>query len=212
MKIFYTSFPVRIVFESVFMITFILQSVVYRLLFAYRVSGRHHLKDIDHAILVSNHNHYLDPGFAASAVWPRRCYFSGLEQTFRTNRIFSFFIRALGGFPIPENTPGEVVRPIGRILSRTRRFIHFFPEGRLHPYQEQLLDFQEGAFSLACFFQVPVIPVVITQKKHRLWPFTAIRVFIEKPCICDESLGKKEAVRQLSQTTAQLMRQRLHKT
>lgn len=209
MKIFYTSLPVRILFECVFMITFILQSLVYRLLFFYRVNGREHLRGIEHAIIVSNHNHYLDPGFAASALWPRRCYFSGLEKTFRINRIFSCFIRALGGFPIPEDAPGKVVRPIGRILRNTRRFIHFFPEGDMHPYEEHLLDFEEGAFSLACFFQVPVIPVVITQKRHRYWPFVTIRVFIEKPCMHDGNLGKKEAVKQLSDTTAQLMKQRL---
>jgi hypothetical protein len=79
----------------------------------------------------------------------------------------------------------------------------------MHPYDDHLLEFQEGAFSLACFFEVPVIPVVITQKRHRFWPFVTIRVFIEQPCMHDGSLGKKEAARQLSYTTVQLIKQRL---
>ncbi|MGM0432356.1 MAG: lysophospholipid acyltransferase family protein [Spirochaetota bacterium] len=180
-KIFYRNPAVRFLFEIVFLITFLAQSIVYFVLFQLKVHGKEKLKAIESGILVSNHCHYLDPGFIAAAVWPKRVYFAGMEKTFRSNKLFSLFIRSLGGFPIPEGNPGRIVRPVGDTLRNTQRFVHFFPEGELHEYTTQLLPFQTGAFSLAYFFSVPVIPITEVQKKRKLWPLKRIELFIGDP-------------------------------
>jgi 1-acyl-sn-glycerol-3-phosphate acyltransferase len=208
--IFYHALPIRILFEAIFFITFLAQSVAYRMVFGYKVSGTTHIKNIKHGILVSNHCHYLDPGFIASAIWPRRCYFSGMEQTFRGNILFSWFIRALGGFPIPDEHPGRIVRPIGEILKKKRRLIHFFPEGSMHPYHEHLLEFKTGAFSLANFFGVPVIPIVEIQRKRRPFPFAAIEMHILQPIYPDPALGRDAAIKDMQNRTEASMRKKLN--
>lgn len=142
-----------------------LQWIVYPTLFSIRVIGRHNLNQVTNGIIVSNHCHLLDPGFASYAIWPKRVYFTGMEETFRIP-VFSWFIRTLGGMPIPRRHPGRIVRPIGTILS-CNAFVQIFPEGELDQGSQRVRPFLTGFSSLANFFEVPVIPIteVIVSRK-----------------------------------------------
>jgi 1-acyl-sn-glycerol-3-phosphate acyltransferase len=164
----------------VFSLVFILQMSVYPLLFSFRVKGRRNLRNITHAVYVSNHCHYLDPGFTAAAVWPKKIYFTGLEKTFRIHG-FSLFIRLLRSFPIPLREPGRIIKPIGRLLRDNRSCgIHFFPEGSLAFGSQEIRRFHNGAFSIAQFFQIPVIPIVEIQIQRKFLP-PKIIMYIEEP-------------------------------
>lgn len=210
--IFYRSLPIRIIFEIIFHVTFLVQTIVYALLYQLEIHGKEHLKGIDHAILISNHCNYLDPGFVASAIWPRRTYFSGLEKTFQENRLFSFFIRSLGGFPIPEKEPGRIVRPVGNCLKNSRRFIHIFPEGEMLLHNTRIAPFRHGAFSLAYFFDVPVIPITEIQTARRIWPFRKTRMVIGEPVsirALESEYGTRE---ELFQAAAEAIRAEMQKT
>jgi 1-acyl-sn-glycerol-3-phosphate acyltransferase len=174
----------RIVFSALF----VLQTAAYFTLFSFRVRGREHLRGIGNAVLVSNHCHYLDPGFVAEALWPKRVYFTGLEKTFRVP-VFGLFIRMLRSFPIPAAEPGRIVRAVGELFSADPACaVHFFPEGRLNPGSQTLQPFHSGAFSVACFFQVPVVPVVEVRIKRRLF-FPKILIWIEEPVLPADICG-----------------------
>ena len=159
---------------------FLLQLIIYPILFSFRVKGRSNLKGIRNAVFISNHCHYLDPGFAAAAVWPKKVYFTGMEETFRIPGL-SLFVRLLRSFPIPEKTPGKIIRPIGKLLSsRTPYSVHFFPEGEMLSGTQTLRKFNIGAFSVSRFFNIPIIPIVEIQIKRKLFP-PKIIMYIEKP-------------------------------
>ncbi|MCK5155529.1 MAG: 1-acyl-sn-glycerol-3-phosphate acyltransferase [Spirochaetales bacterium] len=164
----------------VFSIVFLFQLIVYPLLFSFRIKGRSNLKGIRNAVFVSNHCHYLDPGFVAAAIWPNKVYFTGLEKTFRIPGL-SFFVRLLRSLPIPENNPGEIIRPIGKLLRSPSSYsIHFFPEGEMLNGTQKLRPFMPGAFAIARFFNIPIIPIVEIQIKRKFFP-SKIIMHIEEP-------------------------------
>ncbi len=204
-----TSLLFKILSEILFHIVFFVQSIVYLLVYQIKIEGRKNLTSVDKGILIANHLHYLDPGFAAQAVWPRRTYFTGLEDTFTNNRFFSYFIRALGGLPIPKKNPGRIVKVIGSILDNSNRFIHIFPEGELLIANRELQSFQKGAFSLAYFFEVPIIPIVEVQQKRRFWPAPKIIMIIGSPIypsayheLCD---SKEERIKKMKRDARSFM-------
>jgi 1-acyl-sn-glycerol-3-phosphate acyltransferase len=78
------------------------------------------------------------------------------------------FVRLLGAVPIPA-TPGAV-----RSLERAIRtnlgdlpFVHVFPEGECYLWNQQLMDFQPGAFYLACRLHLPVVPITTVLHQRR---------------------------------------------
>lgn len=180
-KIFYTSRIFRILSEIIFHVVFFVQTLIYHTLYGLSVSGREHLGEVDQAVFISNHIHYLDPGFIAQAVWPKRIYFSGLEQTFSSNRLFGLFIRSLGGFPIPESAPGRIIRPLAERLGETHRSLHLFPEGSMVLGHQRIRTFEQGAFSLARFFDLPIVPVTEKIIPRRFFPFPKVVLVIGEP-------------------------------
>lgn len=197
----------------VFYFVFLLQSIVYRLFFGYEVKGKENLKSIEKAVFVSNHCHYLDPGFIASAVFPKKIYFTGLERTFAI-RGLSLFIRLLRSLPIPEDNPGRIVKSAGRLLNAKKPIsIHLFPEGTMLQKNTQLHDFHSGAFSLADFFKVPVVPITEMQIERRFF-FPKIILHVEKPIdIAKEfpALKKHERISAASLLAQETIQKRLER-
>ncbi len=202
----------RVISEINFHIVFLIQAAAYFLLFGISVRGRKHLRTVEKCIFISNHIHYLDPGFIAHAVWPRRTYFTGLEETFRGNRFFSFFIRTLGGFPIPEDNPGRIVREVGTIIRETSRQVHLFPEGKMHGDHASLLPFMPGAFSLACFFDIPVIPIVEVLRPRKHWPFPKVTLLIGEAVYPGEFRAGSSSKRETSARMQAALERRMQET
>lgn len=196
----------------VFSIVFLFQMIVYPLLFSFRIKGRSSLKGIRNAVFVSNHCHYLDPGFVAAAVWPNKVYFTGLEKTFRIPGL-SLFVRLLRSLPIPEKNPGEIIRPIGKLLRKSSSYsIHFFPEGEMLNGTQNLRRFNTGAFAIAQFFNLPIIPIVEIQVKRKFFP-SKIIMYIEEPVyvsIFNDSSSKKEKCEAAANHVFIIMEKRLN--
>jgi 1-acyl-sn-glycerol-3-phosphate acyltransferase len=141
--------------------------IVNRLLFRVNVEGRQRLKRVPSGLLVSNHTLVLDPGIIANVVRPKRTYFTMLEET-ACIPLLGTFVRLLGAVPIPA-TPGAL-----RILERAMRtslrdlpFVHVFPEGECYLWNQQIMDFQLGAFFLACRLRLPVVPITTVLHQRR---------------------------------------------
>jgi len=196
----------------VFGFMFLLQLIVYPLLFSFRVKGRSNLKGIRNAVFISNHCHYLDPGFVAAAVWPNKVFFTGMENSYK-NPGFSLLIRLLRSLPIPEKTPGKIIRPIGKLLHRPSPYsVHFFPEGVMLNGTQTLREFKTGAFSVSHFFTIPIIPIVEIQVKRKFFP-SKIIMHIEKPFYVssfDEYNSKKEKCEASANYAFSVMEKRLN--
>ena len=139
--------------------------LVNRLWFGLKVVGREHLTaHSDGVITVSNHVAALDSSMVAGVHLGRRFAFTALPANFRLP-VAGFFVRHLGCIPVPRRgDDDDRARFAADVADRVQRdwAVHFFPEGELVPYCEEVREFRHGAFTLACQLNVPVIPMVIT--------------------------------------------------
>jgi len=150
--------PSFLPFRGLYLMIIGLVAVVCRIAFRLRVKGKAHLRGLREAIVVSNHTLVLDPGVIACALWPRRAYFTMLEET-AGFPVLGTFVRLLGGVPIPES-----LRVLERAVAegvRELRFVHFFPEGECFLWNQRLRPFRPGAFFIAARLGLPVLPVTV---------------------------------------------------
>jgi 1,2-diacylglycerol 3-alpha-glucosyltransferase len=161
----YTSsfLPAKVMFHF----TLALARLVNRLIFRLKIEGRERLRQVSSALVVSNHTLVLDPGIIAQVLRPQRTSFTMLEET-ACIPLLGTFVRLLGAIPIPAGS-GSV-----RILERTLRaglhelpFVHVFPEGECYLWNQEIKEFQPGAFYLACRLHLPVVPVTTVLHQRR---------------------------------------------
>jgi len=157
-------FPAKVMFHF----TLLLVLLVNRLVFRLKIEGREQLQQVTSALLVSNHTLVLDPGIIAHVLRPQRTYFTMLEET-ACIPLLGTFVRLLGAVPIPASS-GAL-----RILERAIRtnlqdlpFVHVFPEGECYLWNQEIKNFQLGAFYLACRLRLPIVPIT-TVLHQRLW-------------------------------------------
>jgi 1-acyl-sn-glycerol-3-phosphate acyltransferase len=163
--------PSFLPFTVVFRFVLVLVRIVGRTLFGIEVRGRENLRGVDRAILVSNHSLVLDPGFIAYAIWPRRTYYTMLEET-ALIPLLGTFVRLLGGIPIVRGSSaiGRLERGFDDSI-RHLGLLHFFPEGECYLRNQQIMPFQRGAFRVACRRGLPVVTVttVLRKRAMKLW-------------------------------------------
>ncbi len=178
----------RLISFIVYSLVLILVLIFNKTAFGLKVKGRKNLKGIDGGFFViSNHSLYFDPAVIAHAMFPKRTYFSAMEETFK-RPILGGFIRLLGAFPLPREASciRRIIPAIEWALNRGK-CVHFFPEGELYHYNRKPAEFNEGVFYLADRFSVPIVPLTLVIHPRRIlrWelpkPFIKITVVIDKP-------------------------------
>lgn len=168
-----------------------LVALVFLFFYRIQIKGRRNLKGIKGAaVSISNHCTYLDPGIIGLALYRRRIHLSGTEKTFKIKGL-NQFVRLLGGFPIPAENPGAIT-PYVRTALKKRDWVHFFAEGDLFDYNQEVMPLMDGAFFYSLVGRVPVIPVSIVLKRRYLFkkeitkPFPKVIVEIGKPIFLED--------------------------
>lgn len=110
---------------------------------------------------------YLDPLFITSAILPKGAYFTGQTSHFAVP-IGGTILRYMRSFPIPPHKPMERLIPTAREILRRGWSIHFFAEGRMRLRRQVLQPFRRGAFEVAVEHNVPVVPISLVLRYHRL--------------------------------------------
>ncbi len=119
------------------------------------------------AVTVSNHIHNVDGAFVAASMLPKRICFTSIEGNFRLP-VVRWLVKWISVVPIPTSTHRmkDFFAMTTEQLREGKR-VHFYPEGSLWPYAEELRPFKKGAFRMAADAGVPVIPLVILQRRAR---------------------------------------------
>ena len=163
--------PSFLPFIVIFQLTYLLVAAATRTLLGLRIEGRKNLRGVDRAILVSNHTLVLDPGILAYALWPRRAYYTMLEET-ALIPVLGTYTRLLGAMPLVRG-PRAIARQERGIDDAIRHLglLHFFPEGECYLRNQQVMPFHRGAFHIACRRGLPVVPIAIVLKERsvRIW-------------------------------------------
>ncbi len=133
---------------------------VARWLFHFTVVGVERLPASGPAVLVSNHESWLDPIIVPLAL-PRKPAFLAMEELWRMP-VLSLVMRVYGPLAIPLNRGTVDATALKRAVRALQAgaLLIVFPEGGISPSRE-LRPFHRGAAMLAARAGAPIIPVAI---------------------------------------------------
>lgn len=106
-------------------------------------------------ILVAPHRTWWDPVYMAFAARPKQFIFMAKKELFN-NRIFGWWIRMCGAFPIDRDNPGqEAIKYPIKMLKKSKCSLIMFPSGSRHS-----TDVKGGVAVIAKMAKVKIMPVV----------------------------------------------------
>ena len=142
-----------------------LASVGMALGWSLRVEGSRHVPRRGPALLVANHQSYLDP-VAVGLGCPRRLYYLARKTLFR-NHFFAWLIRGFNAVPIDQEMGKEGLQMVLRLLKAGRPVL-VFPEGE-RTSTGQMQPLKAGIHLLLKRASAPVLPVGVAGAFHA-WP------------------------------------------
>lgn len=150
----------------IYRLTWLLCRFVFRFVLRWQVRGAENVPAAGPVIIASNHASNLDPPVVAVAVW-RPCYFMAKQELF-TNRMFNWYIRCLGAFPVRRGTADRAALKRSLELLEQGRALVMFPEGTRSETGE-LKEPELGVGMIACRTGIAVVPVYL-QGTSRVMP------------------------------------------
>ncbi|MDB5173960.1 MAG: plsC 2 [Phycisphaerales bacterium] len=140
--------------------------MVMTIFFDLKVYGAYHVPKTGGALLVSNHQSYIDPILLALGL-DRTLSYLAKSQLFK-NPVFSWLIRSLNAFPVEQGAGdiGAVKESIARL--QEGHMLNVFPEGS-RTEDGEMLPLEKGVALLIRRAKVPVVPAVITGS-YEAWP------------------------------------------
>ncbi len=184
-------------------ILFLLDTIVW----GCSVEGREHLKQVQGgAVTVMNHIHPMDCTMVKLATFPRPIRYISMRSNVEIP-FAGWLTHALGAIPLPEDV-AELMSLEHRLETGIRQgdWIHYYAEGLLVRYHQEVRPFRKGAFLTAVRADCPVVPMrIICQPPHgirKLWrhkPF--LHIIIGEPLWRDPALKQGQAVKDLMERT-----------
>ncbi|MGI6360293.1 MAG: glycosyltransferase [Acholeplasmatales bacterium] len=164
-----------------------------------KIKGRKNLKNLDGAVIISNHVHSLDSVMGGVLSFPRKPIFTSMQDNFK-HPVYGRLVNILGATPTPK-TMDETKIFFTELKKHAAkgRLIYFFPEGELISGYRDLREFKKGAFKLAEEAKVPIVPVRISFAKKQKARFfkERITVNIGKPIYPNIFLLKRDSIEDL---------------
>jgi 1-acyl-sn-glycerol-3-phosphate acyltransferase len=196
-----------------FVIAIPILSILLRCWFGLKIKNRQILRKIKKsgAVAICNHIHEMDSPICAVGIKRRKLLFVSEPDNFALKGA-GFFVDVLGSVPSPSSLKElqVFIYSLSRQL-RKRRVVLFFPEGKRINYDENLRDFERGAFYLAVDARSPVLPMKIPYREpDGLFKFArkkpCLTLVIGEPIFSDDSLSKNQAVDELKKKAEKAMR------
>jgi len=122
-----------------------------------RVQGKENVPKSGSALIVSNHQSYLDPMFVAQGCGGRQVHYMAKEELFRVSTSRHLML-SLGAFPVDRKGPTRAT--LAQVLKHLREgsLVCLFAEGT-RAKDGKLQPFQAGFARLAKKTNTPVIPM-----------------------------------------------------
>jgi len=143
--------------------------VMFWLVFRIQYRGRQHIPATGPALIVCNHQSYLDPLLVGAAL-PRSVRYMAMRQLFATRPI-EILLRFYGAFPVATRSADTGAIKACLQYLRANELVMIFPEGERSP-DGRLLEFFHGFARIAQLGEVPIVPVTI-DGAVRVWPRSA---------------------------------------
>jgi 1-acyl-sn-glycerol-3-phosphate acyltransferase len=160
--------------------------------FSLRMQGKHNMPTEGPALIVANHQSFLDPLIIGLVAQRPLVYLA--RKTLFKNRYFAAMIRSLNAVPIDQEGVGkEGIRAILEQLSRGRAVV-VFPEGE-RTWDGKMLPLRPGIQLLIKRTKAPIIPIGIAGAfdawpRVRAYPLPAPLAWSTSAGALSVSLGK----------------------
>jgi len=155
----------------IFLICYVLVWLVAIFFFTLRIKGRKYFRSMRGKgfITISNHCHFFDTVLANAVFFPTSLYTSVVQRNFEVPFV-RWVLRVLKAFPIPASPVGfkMITEPVGEVIRR-KQAVLFLPEGELVHLSQTIHRFRPGAFYQSYMHQTPILPMVYTMKRRRLF-------------------------------------------
>jgi len=140
---------------------------IVRILWLKRVAGIENIPLNGPAIIVANHESYLD-FFCLAVVCERRIHFMATEKFFK-KPMWGLLMRMTGQIKVPENGISKEMLKESKAVLQAGELLGIFPEGT-RSRTGKIGKAHPGAAKLALQFNVPVVPVGINGAYEILSP------------------------------------------
>lgn len=148
--------------------------LAYRIHFRLKIVGRENIPE-GGCVICPNHKHNSDPPLAAAAISHRHCIRIMAKKELFDIRGLGWLITWLGAFPVDRSradltaikTALQSVKDGGKLI--------IFPQGTRGATEDEAKD---GAAMLALKTKAPIVPMYITENKHR---HKRVTIVIGKP-------------------------------
>lgn len=189
-----------------------------------KIKGRNILKKYkkiykDGFISVCNHVFEWDYICVRSALKPKRGYMSIWKDNH--NSSLGKLMRIVGSIPIPDkNNPKALVAFNNAIINalNDHHMVHFYPEGSMWYFYQDVREFLPGAFYYAVTANKPVIPLAISFRPpkglFKLWKrhgAPCVTIEIGEPLFPNNELDKNSAIEELKNQAYQSVKNMLDK-
>ena len=141
----------------------------FRLYFRMERCGREHIPAEGPLLLASNHRSFLDP-FVLGTMLRRPVYYVAKKELFERNRLQSWFLNALGAFPVDRGASDQEMLTTARTILDRGDVVLIFPEGtRVRP--GGLGTPKRGVGRLALESGAPIVPLSLigTEDVRKGW-------------------------------------------
>ena len=137
------------------------------LLFDLKVYGKHHIPERGGALILSNHQSYLDP-IAIAVHLNRPVSYMAKSELFESSRFFRWLISSLHAFPVRrgKGDVGAIKQSIARL--HDGYVLNIYPEGT-RTLDGEIGKIQHGVVLIVRRAEVPIVPAVIDGSFHA-WP------------------------------------------
>ena len=180
-----------------------------------KIHGRENLKKHKEllkngAITVCNHVLMWDYICVLKAIRPRLQYHPGWATNFEGPN--AFFIRWVGGIPIPANNLRAMVKfnkAIEQVLE-SGTWLHFFPEGSMWFYYPDIRPLKKAVFKYSVKYNKPVVPITISFRPRKgLWKLLGKKpcadLHVGEPILPDTTLSMNDAIDKIHKETYHTM-------
>jgi 1-acyl-sn-glycerol-3-phosphate acyltransferase len=198
-KSFFFRLKSALIYLGIFTLVFVLSPIRFGL----KIKGRDILKKHRNlfrngALTVSNHVLRWDFLIILQAVRFRRLYFPAWKENLSGPD--RNLIRLVGGIPVPTDI--HTIKYFNAAfdeLHERKQWFHVFPEGSKWDYFQPIRPFKKGMFTVACKYNIPVIPMAFSWREsrglYRLFKknYPMVTLNIGEPIMPDQSMPRREA-------------------
>ncbi len=158
------------------------------------------------AVVITNHDSFLDPMYVMVALWYRRTRFVATKDLY-AHRTLAFFLNLVRCIEVDkQNFNFSTFRKVSEALDEGE-VVTIFPEGSINDgSKDPVRVFKSGAVLMAQKAGAPIVPIYIDRRPH--W-YNRQRYMVGEPIAMQNASGARATLMDINRLTEELYQKEL---